>query len=82
MRAAVIQLAGTLPPLLGDDPVQFQTFRQHHGCVPQRRSFPRSCSQSLITRDSGLVTLKTDPLFDPLRKEPRFQGAMRELKCP
>jgi TolB-like protein/tetratricopeptide (TPR) repeat protein len=33
-------------------------------------------------RDSGLAFLKTDPLMDPLRKEPRFQAIMRELKFP
>jgi hypothetical protein len=33
-------------------------------------------------RDSGLVFLKTDPLMDPLRKEPRFQAIERELKFP
>ena len=33
-------------------------------------------------RDSGLVALKTDPLVDPLRKEPRFQAIERELKFP
>jgi hypothetical protein len=33
-------------------------------------------------RDPGLVTLKTDPLLDPLRQEPRFQAIERELKFP
>lgn len=33
-------------------------------------------------RDPGLVSLKTDPLMDPLRKEPRFQAIERELKFP
>ena len=33
-------------------------------------------------RDPGLVYLKTDPLLDPLRQEPRFQAVMRELKFP
>jgi TolB-like protein/Tfp pilus assembly protein PilF len=33
-------------------------------------------------RDPGLVELKTDPLLDPLRKEPRFQAIERELKFP
>jgi len=33
-------------------------------------------------RDPGLELLKTDPLMDPLRKEPRFQAVMRELKFP
>jgi tetratricopeptide (TPR) repeat protein len=33
-------------------------------------------------RDPGLEGLKTDPLLDPLRKEPRFQAIERELKFP
>jgi serine/threonine-protein kinase len=33
-------------------------------------------------RDSGLVYVKTDPLLDPLRKEPRFQAIERALKFP
>jgi TolB-like protein/DNA-binding winged helix-turn-helix (wHTH) protein/Flp pilus assembly protein TadD len=33
-------------------------------------------------RESGLTSMKTDPLVDPLRHEPRFQAAMRELKFP
>jgi TolB-like protein/cytochrome c-type biogenesis protein CcmH/NrfG len=33
-------------------------------------------------RDPGLAQLKTDPLMDPLRKEPRFQAIERELKFP
>jgi tetratricopeptide (TPR) repeat protein len=32
--------------------------------------------------DDGLLGLKTDPLLDPLRKEPRFQAIERELKFP
>ena len=37
---------------------------------------------ALRLRDSGLELLKTDPLLDPLRKEPRFQAIERELKFP
>jgi serine/threonine-protein kinase len=37
---------------------------------------------ALRLRDSGLVGLKTDPLLDPLRKEPRFQAIERALKFP
>ena len=33
-------------------------------------------------RDTGLILLKTDPLVDPLRNEPRFQAAVRELRFP
>jgi TolB-like protein/Tfp pilus assembly protein PilF len=38
--------------------------------------------KALQLRDAGLVRLKTDPLLDPLRNEPRFQAVMRELKFP
>ena len=37
---------------------------------------------ALRLRDSGLEYLKTDPLMDTLRKEPRFQAIERELKFP
>jgi tetratricopeptide (TPR) repeat protein len=37
---------------------------------------------ALRLRDSGLESLKTDSLMDPLRQEPRFQAVMRELKFP
>jgi tetratricopeptide (TPR) repeat protein len=32
--------------------------------------------------DTGLRHLKSDPLLDPLRKEPRFQAIQRALKFP
>jgi tetratricopeptide (TPR) repeat protein len=32
--------------------------------------------------DPGLVSLKTDPLVDPLRKEPRFQAILKQLDFP
>jgi tetratricopeptide (TPR) repeat protein len=38
--------------------------------------------EAMRLRDSGLVWLKTDPLVDPLRQEPRFQAIERELKFP
>jgi tetratricopeptide (TPR) repeat protein len=38
--------------------------------------------KALRLRDGGLEYLKTDPLLDPLRKEPRFQAIERELKFP
>ena len=37
---------------------------------------------ALRLRDPGLEYLKTDPLLDPLRQEPRFQAIERELKFP
>jgi len=38
--------------------------------------------RAMRVRAPGLETLKTDPLIDPLRKEPRFQAIERELKFP
>jgi tetratricopeptide (TPR) repeat protein len=38
--------------------------------------------KAMRLRDPGLRYLKTDPLMDPLRQEPRFQAVMRELKFP
>jgi tetratricopeptide (TPR) repeat protein len=37
---------------------------------------------ALRVRDPGLVNLKTDPLLDSLRQEPRFKVIERELKFP
>ena len=37
---------------------------------------------ALRLRNSGLESLKTDLLLDPLRNEPRFQAIERELKFP
>jgi TolB-like protein len=37
---------------------------------------------ALRLRDPGLENLKTDPLLDPVRQEPRFKAVMRELKFP
>ena len=37
---------------------------------------------ALRLRDPGLESLKTDPLLDPMRQEPRFQAIERALKFP
>jgi TolB-like protein/Flp pilus assembly protein TadD len=41
-----------------------------------------SLDTAMRLRDPGLEYLKIEILFDPLRKEPRFQAIMRELKFP
>ena len=38
--------------------------------------------RAVQVRDPGVFYVKTDPLLDPLRKEPRFQAIERELKFP
>ena len=38
--------------------------------------------RAMRVRDAGLCFLKTDPLLDPLRNEPRFQAIARALKFP
>jgi hypothetical protein len=37
---------------------------------------------ALRLRNPGLEALKTNPLFDPIRKEPRFQAIETALKFP
>ncbi len=37
---------------------------------------------ALRLRDPGLEILKTDPLMDPIREEPRFKAILKELKFP
>ena len=37
---------------------------------------------AMRVRDPGLIALKTDPLMDPLRQEPRFQAILRKLNFP
>jgi len=37
---------------------------------------------ALRLRDPGLEELKVDPFLDPLRNQPRFQSAERELTLP
>ena len=38
--------------------------------------------KAMRLRDPGLASLRADPLMDPLRKEPRFQAVLRQLKFP
>lgn len=37
---------------------------------------------ALRVHDSGLIFLKTDPLMDSVRNEPRFRAVMQELRFP
>ena len=41
-----------------------------------------SLDAAMPLRDPGLINLKTDPLMDPLRNEPRFQAIERALRFP
>lgn len=41
-----------------------------------------SLDTAVRLRDPGLELLKTDPLMDPLRAEPRFQAILRKLNFP
>ena len=37
---------------------------------------------AMRVRDAGLLAIKTDPLMDPLRDEPRFQAIVKALNFP
>jgi TolB-like protein/Tfp pilus assembly protein PilF len=47
-----------------------------------KRSAFQWLEKAVRLRDSGLILVKTDPLLDPLRKEPRFLAVERALKFP
>jgi TolB-like protein/Tfp pilus assembly protein PilF len=65
---------------LGDDfAYQYATIYAQWGNRAQALEWLET---ALRLRDSGLEYLKTDPLMDPLRQEPRFQAIERELKFP
>jgi TolB-like protein/Flp pilus assembly protein TadD len=65
---------------LGDNAAyQYATIYAQWGNLPKALEWLET---ALRLRDPGLENLKTDPLLDPLRKEPRFQTVMRELKFP
>jgi len=58
---------------------QYATIYAQWGNTPKALEW---LDTAMRLRDPGLEQLKTDPLMDPLRKEPRFQAVMRELKFP
>jgi TolB-like protein/lipoprotein NlpI len=58
---------------------QYATIYAQWGNTPKALEW---LDAAMRLRDPGLEYLKTDPLMDPLRKEPRFQALMRELKFP
>ncbi len=62
-----------------DDPYQYAETYAQWGNVPKALQWLET---AMRLRDPGLIYLKTDPLMDPLRKEPRFEAIMRELKFP
>jgi TolB-like protein len=69
-----------LQAAMGDDAAyQYATIYAQWGHIPKALEW---LEKALRMRDPGLEYVKTDPLIDPLRKEPRFQTIERELKFP
>ena len=69
-----------LSPTMGDAAAyQYATIYAQWGNRPKALEWLET---ALRLRDPGLENLKTDPLLDPLRKEPRFKAIERELKFP
>jgi TolB-like protein len=65
---------------LGDaDAYAYAAIHAQWGDTPEAL---RSLDTAMRLRDPRLQVLKTDPLMDPLRKEPRFQAIERQLKFP
>jgi tetratricopeptide (TPR) repeat protein len=69
-----------LKAALGDDGAyQYATIYAQWGNRAQALAW---LDTALRVRDPGLEYMKTDPLLEPLRKEPRFQAIERQLKFP
>jgi TolB-like protein/tetratricopeptide (TPR) repeat protein len=66
---------------LGGDSSAYQ-YVQIHAQWDERAAALEWLEKARRLGDPGLIYLKTDPLIDPLRNEPRFQAVMRELKFP
>jgi serine/threonine-protein kinase len=65
---------------MGDDPAyQYATIYAQWG---DRTKAFEWLDKTMRLRDPGVIYLKTDPLFDPVRQEPRFQAIERALKFP
>jgi TolB-like protein/tetratricopeptide (TPR) repeat protein len=58
---------------------QYTAFYAQRGDNPKALEWLET---ALRLRDAGLESLRTDSLMDPIRQEPRFQAAMRELRFP
>jgi DNA-binding winged helix-turn-helix (wHTH) protein len=86
---AQVQSVGASPGRLADTGTEAVAARPLAPERLRRSAVPGGIAQSLEwletalqLRDSQLINLKTDPLLDPLRQEPRFQAIERELKFP
>ena len=60
-------------------PVEYATIYAQWGNRSQALEW---LNEAMRLRNQDLVYVKTDPLLDPLRHEPRFQAIERELKFP
>jgi TolB-like protein/Flp pilus assembly protein TadD len=58
---------------------QYSTIYAQWGDTPKALEWLES---AMRLRDPGLSLLKTDPLMDPLRKQPRYQAIERQLNFP
>ena len=70
--------------LLGAFPehaVRGEESQQAHGKPGADHVFA-SLEKAYEQRDSGIVFMKVDPLFDPLRSDPRFQTLLRKIGLP
>ena len=58
---------------------QYSTIYAQWGDMPKALEW---LDTAMRLRDPGLSLLRTDPLMDPLRNEPRYQAIERDLKFP
>ena len=62
-----------------DGPYQYATIHAQSGDYSKALEW---LNRAMRTRDPGLIYLRTEPPFDLLLHEPRFQVVIRELQFP
>jgi len=77
----------------GAERIMSQMRRQHGSAVSSQyaaiqaqlgqmdRAFAE-LDNALVAKDSGLIYLKSDPFFDPIRGDPRYAALLRKLHFP
>ena len=79
-RSAAVKNLAKFKRLFGDT-----SSYQYGGIYAQlgdREQALGALEQALAIRDGGLVSIKIDPLLDPIRREPRFEAVVKRMNFP
>lgn len=78
-RVDAQRVLGNLLDLRRQQPVDPMQIATAYACMGNKSRALSFLEQAYAQHSSGLTTLKVDPLFDPLRGDPRFQDLLRRV---